>query len=50
MFDTNVNDVTKILYYVDIVIEHKDYRIVTSSVYNSRNSSDTIINGIFTQS
>jgi len=50
MFHTNVNDATKIPYYVDIVIEHEDYGIVTSSVYNSRNSSDITINGIFSQS
>jgi hypothetical protein len=50
MFDTNVNNVTEISYYVDIVVEHKDYEIVTSSVYNSRNSSDITINGIFSQS
>ena len=47
MFHTNVNDATKIPYYVDIVIAHEDYGIVTSSVYNSRNSSDITINGIF---
>ena len=50
MFDTNVNNVTEISYYIDIVVEHKDYGIVTSSVYNSRNSSDITINGIFSQS
>ena len=50
MFDTNVNNVTKISYYVDIVIEHEDYGIVTSSVYNSRNSFDIPINGNFSQS
>ena len=50
MFDTNVNNVTEISYYVDIVVEHKDYGIVISSVYNSRNSSDITINRIFSQS
>jgi len=47
MFDTNVNNATEIICYVDIVIENKDYGIVTSSVYNLRNSSDTIINKFF---
>ena len=49
MFNTNVNDATEIPYYVDIVVEHKDYEIVTSSVYNSRNSSNITINRIFSQ-
>jgi len=50
MFDTNVNAATIIPYYVDIVIEHEDYGTITSSVYNSRNSSNTKINGNFSQS
>ena len=50
MFDTNVNDATGIPYYVDMVVEHEDYGTVTSSVYNPGDSSDTKINGIFSQS
>ena len=50
MFDTNVNDATGIPYYVDMIVEHEDYGTVTSSVYNSGDSSDTKINGIFSQS
>ena len=48
-FDTNVNDATGIPYYVDMVVEHEDYGIVTSSVFNPGDSSDTKINGIFSQ-
>ncbi len=48
-FDTNVNNTTGIPYYVDMVVEHEDYGIVTSSVYNPGDSSDTKINGIFLQ-
>jgi len=48
-FDTNVNDATGIPYYVDMIVEHEDYGIVTSSVYNPGDSSDTKINGIFSQ-
>ena len=48
-FDTNVNDATGIPYYVDMVVEHEDYGTVTSSVYNPGDSSDTKINGIFSQ-
>ena len=50
MFDTNVNDATGIPYYIDMVVEHEDYGTVTSSVYNSGDSSDTKIAGIFSQS
>ena len=49
-FDTNVNDATGIPYYVDMIVEHEDYGTVTSSVYNPGDSSDTKINGIFSQS
>ena len=47
MFDTNINNTTEISYYIDIVVKHKNHEIVTSSVYNSKNSSDTIINKFF---
>lgn len=50
IFDTNVNDASGIPYYVDMVVEHEDYGTVTSSVYNPGDSSDTKINGIFSQS
>lgn len=50
MFETNVNEATGVPYYVDMVVEHEDYGTVTSSVYNSGDSSDTKINGIFSQS
>ena len=50
MFDTNVNDGTGIPYYVDMIVDHEDYGTVTSSVYNPGDSSDTKINGIFSQS
>ena len=48
-FDTNVNDASGIPYYVDMIVEHEDYGTVTSSVYNPGDSSDTKINGIFSQ-
>ena len=48
-FDTNINDATGIPYYVDMIVEHEDYGTVTSSVYNPGDSSDTKINGIFSQ-
>lgn len=50
VFDTNVNDATGIPYYIDMIVEHEDYGIVTSSVYNAGDSSDTKISGIFSQS
>jgi len=48
-FDTNVNDATGVPYYVDMIVEHEDYGTVTSSVFNPGDSSDTKINGIFSQ-
>ncbi len=50
IFNTNVNDATGVPYYVDMIVEHEDYGTVTSSVYNPGDSSDTKINGIFSQS
>ncbi len=50
MFETNVNDISGVPYYVDMIIEHEDYGTVTSSVYDPGDSSDTKINGIFLQS
>ena len=50
MFETNVNDATGIPYYVDMIVDHENYGTVTSSVYNPSDSSDTKINGIFSQS
>ena len=49
MFETTVNDATGIPYYVDMMIEHEDYGTVTSSVFNPGDSSDSNINGIFSQ-
>jgi hypothetical protein len=49
VFDTNVNDATGIPYYIDMIVEHEDYGTVTSSVYNTGDSLDTKINGIFSQ-
>lgn len=49
IFETTVNDATGIPYYVDMMIEHEDYGTVTSSVFNPGDSSDSNINGIFSQ-
>ena len=49
MFETTVNDATGIPYYVDMIIDHQDYGIVTSSVFNPGDSSDSNINGVFSQ-
>ena len=50
VFDTNVNDAEGIPYYIDMIVEHEDYGTVTSSVYNTGDSLDTKIIGIFSQS
>ncbi len=49
MFETTVNDASGIPYYVDMVVEHEDYGTVTSSVFNTGDTSDSKINGIFYQ-
>ncbi|WP_428326069.1 hypothetical protein [Nitrosopumilus sp.] len=49
-FETIVHDISGIPYYVDMIVEHKDYGTVTSSVFNPGDSSDSHINGIFSQS
>ncbi|MEX0861900.1 hypothetical protein [Nitrosopumilus sp.] len=49
-FDTTVNDATGIPYYIDMIVEHEIYGTVTSSVFNPGDSSDTKINGVFSQS
>lgn len=48
-FETIVHDISGIPYYVDMVVEHEDYGTVTSSVFNPGDSSDSQINGIFSQ-
>ena len=50
MFETTVNDASGVPYYVDMVIEHEEYGSVSSSVFNPGDSSDSKINGIFSQS
>lgn len=49
-FDTTVNDATGVPYYIDMIVEHEIYGTVTSSVFNPGDSSDTKINGVFSQS
>jgi gas vesicle protein len=49
MFETTINDTIDVPYYVDMIIEHEDYGIVTSSVFNPGDSSELKINGIFSQ-
>ena len=50
MFETFVNDATNTPYFIDMIIEHKEYGKISSSVYNPGNSPNTIINGVFTKS
>ena len=50
MFETFVNDATNTAYFIDMVIEHQEYGTISSSVYNPRDSTNTIINGVFSQS
>lgn len=50
MFETIVNDASNMPYQIDMLVEHQEYGLVASSVYNPGDSSDSQINGIFTQS
>ncbi len=50
MFETIVNDASNTAYFIDMVVEHQEYGTIASSVYNPRDSPNTIINGVFSQS
>jgi len=50
MFETFVSDASNTAYFIDMVIEHQEYGTISSSAYNPRDSSNTIINGVFSQS
>lgn len=50
MFETFVNDASNTPYFINMVIEHKEYGTISSSVYNPGNSPNTIINGVFSKS
>jgi len=50
MFEAFVNDATNTAYFIDMVIEHQEYGTISSSVYNPRDSPNTTINGVFSQS
>ena len=50
MFETLVNNASNTAYFIDMVVEHQEYGTISSSVYNPRDSTNTIINGIFFQS
>jgi hypothetical protein len=50
MFETIVNDASNTAYFIDMIVEHQEYGTIASSVYNPRDSPNTIINGVFSQS
>ena len=50
MFETTVNDAAGIPYFVDLIVEHEDYGVVTSSVFNPGDESNSKIYGVFVQS
>jgi len=47
MFETFVSDPSNTAYFIEMVIEHQEYGTISSSVYNPRDSPNTIINGVF---
>ena len=50
MFETFVGDASNTAYFIDMIVEHQDHGTIASSVYNPRDSPNTIINGVFSQS
>jgi len=50
MFEAFVQDVTKTSYFIDMIIEHKEYGTISSSVFIPVDNPDTIINGVFSKS
>ncbi|EGG42582.1 Hypothetical protein Nlim_0510 [Candidatus Nitrosarchaeum limnium SFB1] len=46
-FKTAINDVSDTPYYMDVIIDHKIYGIVKSSIFNSGTSTDYKIIGMF---
>ena len=50
MFEASVNDATKTSYFIDVIIEHEEHGTISSSVFNPADTTDTIINGVFSQS
>ncbi len=50
MFETFVSDASNTAYFIDMIVEHQEYGTISSSVYNPRDSTNTIINGVFSQS
>jgi len=49
-FETFVSDASNTAYFIDMVIVHQELGIISSSVYNPRDSPGTLINGVFSQS
>jgi len=49
-FETFVGDASDTAYIIDMVVEHQEYGTIASSVYNPRDSTSTVINGVFSQS
>jgi len=50
MFEAFVQDVTKTSYFIDMIIEHKEYGTISSSVFIPVDNPNTIINGVFSKS
>ncbi|EPA06553.1 hypothetical protein BG20_I1161, partial [Candidatus Nitrosarchaeum limnium BG20] len=46
-FKTAINDVSGTPYYMDVIIDHKIYGIVKSSIFNSGTSADYKVIGMF---
>ena len=50
MFETFVSDTSNTAYFIDMIVEHQEHGTISSSVYNPRDSPNTFINGVFSQS
>lgn len=50
MFETIVNNESNTPYFIDMIVEHQDYGKISSSVFNPGDNTNSVINGIFSQS
>ncbi len=48
-FETTVNDVSDTPHIIEMVVEHAEYGMISSSVFNPAGNMDNTISGVFTQ-
>ena len=48
-FEASVNDISDTPHIIEMVVEHADHGMITSSVFNPAGNFDNMINGVFTK-